>query len=120
MSQVIKTLLLLATSLSFTTSAAVAQAYIPPSLSAARRACAPPAPSLPRYIPGHYKVVMERVFIPGGSYQVFVPPRYETKCLGPFRSPVTRYIPGRYVLKREPARYEYQHKRVWVPGRYSF
>ena len=80
----------------------------------------PPAPSLPRYIPGHYKVVMERVFIPGGSYQVFVPPRYETKCLGPFRSPVTRYIPGRYVLKREPARYEYQHKRVWVPGRYSF
>ena len=114
------TLLLAIPALCLLQGSAEAQALFPPSLSAARRACVPATPALPRYIPGHYEIIRERVRIPGRSFRIYVPGRYESRYRGPFRLPATRYIPARYELHREPDRFEYRDKRVWVPGRYSF
>lgn len=101
-----------------------AQAFFPPTLSAARRSCLPepvirhfPAPSR-AYIPGHYETVRERVRIPGSTYRVWVRARYRSHHRGFFRSHRHLVTPGHYETRRSRSRYEYQTRRVWVPGHY--
>ena len=97
---------------------ASAQAYFPPTLSPARRACLP-APA-PRYVPGHYETVREQVRVPGAVYRAWVPARYQTYC-GLFGRRYQRLLsPGHYETRRAPDRYEQRSRQVWVPGHYSY
>ncbi len=123
MTSTLKTLLLSAlavTSMGFTNNSASAQCFQLQSLSAARRTCIPAPVPVPRYIPGHYKTIRERVRVPGATYRVYVEGRYRSRCRGIFGRCVSRYRPGRYELRQEPDRYEYRTRKVWVPGRYSY
>ena len=96
---------------------ASAQSCSPQGLYSARRACVPAA--APRYIPGHYQIVREKVLIPGTCYQAYVPARYQSGC-GIFGLRYRRLIaPAHYETRRTPDRYEYRNRRVWVPGRYA-
>ena len=97
---------------------ASAQVIFPQTLSSARRACVPS--HAPRYTPGHYETVQERVRIPGISYQTWVPAQYRTHY-GFFGHRYRRLIsPGHYVTHRTPDRYEYRSRKVWVAGHYSY
>ena len=95
---------------------AEAQFYSPRGLYEARSSCSV-APR-PQYIPGHYVISHERVFVPGAVRRVFVPARYVTRC-GLFGFRYQRMIePARYQSYREPGRYELRKKKTWRPGRY--
>ena len=80
MTSTLKTLLLFALAVpgfGFLNNTASAQSYMPPSLTSARRSCLTTFHPTPRYIPGHYEVIRERVCVPGATYRVYVPGRYE-------------------------------------------
>ena len=103
-------------SLAVFTPEAQAQFYSPRGLYQARSACNPIPPS--RYIPGHYEIRQERIFIPGSVQRVFVPARYVTRC-GLFGIRYRREIaPAHYQNYREPGHYELRKRKVWIPGRY--
>lgn len=96
---------------------ATSQAYFPQTISSGRRACLPAR--APRYVPGHYETVSERVRVPGSFYRVWVPAQYRTHC-GLFGSRYRRLLsPGHYETRRAANRYEYRSRRVWVPGHYD-
>jgi hypothetical protein len=61
---------------------------------------------------------VRRVFEPGRSVRVWVPPVYETRfdaCGRPHRVLVT---PGHHALRSEPGRWVSKRVRVWAPGRW--
>ena len=95
---------------------AEAQFHSPPGLYEARRSCS--TITRPRYIPGHYQISHERVYVPGAIRRVFVPARYVTRC-GLFGIRYRRVIePAHYQSYREPGRYELRKKKAWIPGHY--
>ena len=95
---------------------AQAQFYSPRGLYQARSPCNPVP--LSRYIPGHYEISEERIFIPGSVQRVFVPARYATRC-GLFGIRYTQKIaPAHYQSYREPGHYELRKRKTWIPGRY--
>ena len=123
MTSTFKTLLLFALAvptMGFMTDSASAQSFLCNSLSSSRRACSQTPRYIPRYIPGHYEVIRERVRIPGATYRVYVPASFQSCCPGSFSHNGSKYRPGRYELRKKPDRYEYRNRRVWVPGRYSY
>ena len=123
MTSTLKTLLLFGLAvpgLGFLNNTASAQSYMPPSLSTARRSCVTTFHPIPRYIPGHYEVIRERVCVPGATYRIYVPGRYRRGCITFFGRRSSRYSPGHYELRQAPDRFEYRNRKVWVPGRYSY
>ncbi len=73
-----------------------------------------------QFIPGHYRITQERVFIPGYTRQVYVPARYENRC-GLFGIQYRRKVsPAHYRSYREPGRYEIRTRKVWIPGSYTY
>lgn len=69
-----------------------------------------------RWIPGHYRTVRERVWVPGCVQRVWVEPRYgwrRDSCGRFFRGCLSE---GRYERVEQPGRYEYRDTRIWVNG----
>ncbi len=67
-----------------------------------------------RWIPGHFEVVTEQVFVPGCCRQVWVEPVYATEydhCGRPFQVLVA---PGHYETVQEPGHYETVQRQIWV------
>ena len=66
--------------------------------------------------PGYYKVVAEKVWVPGCSERVWVPARYETRytiCGQAYQHLVSH---GHYRYVQTPGRYETVSRQVWVPA----
>lgn len=83
------------------------------------RDCPPPEPPPCRvWVPGHYEVREEKVWVPGVCERVWVPPTYKMVWDGcrPVRV-VCR--PGHYRAIEHPGRWECREVRVWVPGRHE-
>lgn len=73
-----------------------------------------------RWVPGHVQVVHERVWVPGCTRQVWVPPVYETRydrCGNPIQ--VLR-SPGHYRTVQDPGRWEMQARQIQHPGRWEY
>ena len=69
-----------------------------------------------RWVPGHWTVTTQRVWQPGVSKQVWVPPVYATKydhCGNPYQVLVT---PGHHKTVVEPGCWASKRVRVWKPG----
>jgi len=69
-----------------------------------------------RWIPGHYRTVRERVWVPGCVQRVWIEPRYgwrRDSCGRPFRGCISR---GHYEMVEQPGRYEFRDSKVWVDG----
>ena len=88
-----------------------------------------PAPMCPAqrprvWIPGRYELSCERVWIPGSSRNVWVPPvyreHYEYPCEGGFRRRVRVLVsPGYWRTVTSPGHYESRSVRVWQPGHWA-
>jgi len=77
--------------------------------------CAPPSV----WIPGHYEMRCEQVWVPGCTRQEWVPPCYEWRvnfCGERFQVLVR---PGFWRTVVDAGRYEMRNVQVWVPGRYE-
>jgi len=83
------------------------------------QACPPPAPPpCNTWVPSHYEVQTENVWVPGACETIWVPPSYRTIWDGCRWIRVTSE-PGHYATIQHPGHYEYQEVRVWVPGHYE-
>ncbi|MFN0009084.1 MAG: hypothetical protein ACKVXR_14370 [Planctomycetota bacterium] len=85
----------------------------------ATRACAP-VDRTPyrhaRWVPGHYRTVRERVWVPGFVQRVWIEPRYgwrRDSCGRVYRE---RISGGHYERVEQPGHYEYRDAQVWVNG----
>ena len=82
-------------------------------------ACVDPCP--PRtWVPGHYEIVVQPVYVAGFEERTWVPARY-----GWVRDRYGRAVwacirPGHYEVVRRPGRYENRQVRVWVPGSWRY
>jgi hypothetical protein len=68
------------------------------------------------WIPGHYEVRHERVWVPGCTRQEWVPARYEWRLDSCGRRFQILIAPGHWITVTDPGRYELREARVWVPG----
>lgn len=71
-----------------------------------------------RWIPGHYRTVVEQVWVPGCIERRFVPPVYRTDynaCGQPVQVMVQA---GHWVNVRTPGFHRNVSRQVWVPGRW--
>ena len=69
-----------------------------------------------RWIPGHWTVESQRVWQPGATKQVWVPPVYAThydECGLPFQVLVQA---GHYKTVTEPGCWTTKRVRIWKPG----
>ena len=68
------------------------------------------------WVPGHYEVRCERVWVPGCTRQEWVPARYEWRIDTCGRRFQVLVEPGHWITVTDPGRYEAREVRVWVPG----
>lgn len=68
------------------------------------------------WIPGHYEMRCERVWVPGCTRQEWVPARYEWRLDNCGRRFQVLIAPGHWITVTDPGRYETREARVWVPG----
>ena len=72
-----------------------------------------------RWVPESYRYVTEKIWVPGHSERVWVPPVYETRRT---RSGLSRVLvkPGHYVTEQRPGRFEHVKRKLKVPGRWEY
>ena len=65
---------------------------------------------------GHFRVVSQRVWVPGSRRRVYVPARYGYRY--DYRGRRVRYciVQAHYTIVRDPGCWEIQRQRVWVRG----
>lgn len=70
-----------------------------------------------RWVPGHWRNVSERVFVPGRVTRHWCPPVYRWRRVGCRRVRVC-VRPGRWEVRRAPGCWRVVTRRVWEPGRH--
>jgi hypothetical protein len=70
------------------------------------------------WVPGHYEVTIQQVWVPGAVHQVWIAPVFSTQ-IG-FRGIRFQVCvsPGRWKTVRDAGHYETRRERVWVDGRW--
>ncbi len=69
------------------------------------------------YNGGHYETRNQRVWVPGFSRQVWVPPSYAWHYDSCGNRHQVLVHAGHYRTERTPGRYETRREQVWVPAR---
>jgi hypothetical protein len=72
-----------------------------------------------RRVPATYRYVTEKIWVPGHSERVWVPPVYEQRRT---RSGVSRVLvkPGHYETRERPGRFEHVKRKIKVPARWEY
>lgn len=79
----------------------------------------PPAPRR-IWVPAFTEVVHERVYVPGATRQVWVPPRYGKRTDPCGRRVRVELSPGHWRTEREPGRWETVARTVHHPGHWGW
>lgn len=75
-----------------------------------------PAPRV--WVPGHYEVRCEKVWVEGPEERVYVMPVHETRYDKCGRAYQVELRSGYWMTVKQPGRFEERRVRTWVPGHY--
>ena len=72
------------------------------------------------WVPGHFEVLKQTVWVPGSSRQVWIAPAYATRFDACGRAYQVCSRPGHWRTITEPGRYETRRVRAWIDGYWRF
>lgn len=68
-----------------------------------------------RYVPGHYDIVREQVWVPGCTHQIYVEAVYRTEFDHFGRAYQVLVTPAHYQTIQDQGRYDWVERKIWIP-----